>query len=193
MPISVSLEAEKTLEGGTLAANQFSFDLKSVDGETETVVETKKNGADGKVKFTDIEFTTDGTYKYKVSEVAGNEAGITYDDNVYTITYIVTKTKGKLSVQTSMVDKDKKTVAALEFKNTKTTVEDKGSLKIEKTIKGSVTPEEAAGLLVFTITGPEYPNGQTFTIKKGDGTTAFKYDEAGKKYILELQTIKAGK
>ena len=61
-------------------------------------------------------------------------------------------------------------------------------MKLTKQIEGSVTPEEASGALVFKVTGPEYPNGQEFTI----GLGGFELDRATGKYVLTLKDIAVG-
>ena len=78
---SVTLGAKKVLEGKTLEAGKYSFVLKKADG---TVVETVTNAADGTVTFSPISYDESqvGTHKYTISEVAGSEAGITYDKTV---------------------------------------------------------------------------------------------------------------
>ena len=78
---SITLGAKKVLEGKTLEAGKYSFVLKKADG---TVVETVTNTADGTVTFSPISYDESqvGTHKYTISEVAGSEAGITYDKTV---------------------------------------------------------------------------------------------------------------
>ncbi|GAD45804.1 hypothetical protein ANG6_0299 [Streptococcus anginosus T5] len=78
---SITLGAKKVLEGKALEAGKYSFVLKKADG---TVVETVTNAADGTVTFSPISYNESqvGTHKYTISEVAGSEAGITYDKTV---------------------------------------------------------------------------------------------------------------
>ena len=79
------LTAEKKLEGKQLEAGKYSFVLKDSKG---TELQTKQNGADGSVSFDAIEYTLADAGKdftYTVAEVAGNEAGVTYDSSVYTV------------------------------------------------------------------------------------------------------------
>jgi pilin isopeptide linkage protein len=58
---------------------------------------TKTVTGEGSVEFGDITFSDIGIYVYEVSEVKGDAEGYTYDDTVYTVTYVVTETDGKLS------------------------------------------------------------------------------------------------
>ena len=87
---SVTLGAKKVLEGKTLEAGKYSFVLKKEDG---TVVETVTNAADGTVTFSPISYNESqvGTHKYTISEVAGSEAGITYDKTVQEVEVTVEK------------------------------------------------------------------------------------------------------
>ena len=54
------------------------------------------NDANGNIKFLGINYDKEGTYTYKLTEVAGNEAGVTYDSTEHTVTVTVTASKGKL-------------------------------------------------------------------------------------------------
>ena len=87
---SVTLGAKKVLEGKTLEAGKYSFVLKKEDG---TVVETATNAADGTVTFSPISYDESqvGTHKYTISEVAGNEPGVTYDTTVQEVEVKVEK------------------------------------------------------------------------------------------------------
>ena len=87
---SVTLGAKKVLEGKDLEAGKYSFELKKEDG---SVVETVTNAADGTVTFSPISYDESqvGTHKYTISEVAGTEAGITYDKTVQEVEVTVEK------------------------------------------------------------------------------------------------------
>ncbi|RXV52808.1 pilin isopeptide linkage protein [Streptococcus australis] len=78
VPVPVEFNFTKKLEGRELKDQEFSFTLKDADGK---VLETVKNDADGKVKFSAIEFKKgqEGIYNYTVEEVKGSDATVTYD------------------------------------------------------------------------------------------------------------------
>ena len=78
VPVPVEFNFTKKLEGRELQANEFSFVLKDSEGKT---LQTVSNDADGKVKFTALEFKKgqEGTHKYTVEEVAGTDATVSYD------------------------------------------------------------------------------------------------------------------
>lgn len=112
--VVVPIEGTKTLEGATLSAGQFNFTLDLVDcqldGSDAEVVQaqqTATNGADGIVHFTETLYDP-GTYTYEMKEVAGNEAGITYDSSVKTITVKVVQDGDNL-VATVEGDQDEAT------------------------------------------------------------------------------------
>ena len=115
----VVLKASKTLEGSTLAADQFSFELKDEQGN---VLQTKKNDADGKVTFDSLKYTEkdiDKTYTYTVSEVNNDITGVTYDNDVYTVKVQITDSKdsnGTLNI-TETSEKDKDVVEEITFVN----------------------------------------------------------------------------
>lgn len=89
---SVRFSGTKTLTGRSLAAGEFSFELKDSDGK---VIETVTNSADGSFSFSEIPYVyTDdrndvGDHKYTINEVIGSLSGVTYDTRVYNITVSV--------------------------------------------------------------------------------------------------------
>ena len=110
---SVTLGAKKVLEGKTLEEGKYSFELKD---EKDKVLQTVTNKADGTISFAGIEYDESqvGTHKYKISEVAGNEPGITYDKTVYEVEVSVTK-----DTQTNRLNATvSKTSEELKFTNT---------------------------------------------------------------------------
>ncbi len=103
-PISNSISVTKVLEGRTLAENEFTFELKDAAGN---VVGTAVNNNAGEVVFEAITYENAGTYVYTVSEKAGDSAGITYDNTVYTVTVSVTDNfDGTMSVEADWDGKD---------------------------------------------------------------------------------------
>ena len=79
--------AKKVLTGSPLMAGEFSFQLIDEDG---TVVREATNAADGSIAFDPITYTEPGTYTYTLKEVAGSNAGMTYDSNLHTVTVVAT-------------------------------------------------------------------------------------------------------
>lgn len=104
IPTKVEFNFTKKLEGRALKAGEFTFVLKDKDGN---VIETVSNDAEGKIKFSALEFKRgqEGTYIYHVEEVQGTEAGVEYDKMVATVGVTVTK-DGKVLTLTSQMPED---------------------------------------------------------------------------------------
>lgn len=89
-----------------LKAGDFAFELMGSDG---SVIQTRKNDADGNVAFDKLIFDHAGTFTYTVREVqptddAPGEPGVTYTGKTYTLTYVVKDNNdGKLVVESSTV------------------------------------------------------------------------------------------
>ena len=103
-PVKAQFNFTKKLDGRALKAGEFSFILKDEKGN---VIETVSNNAEGKIKFSALEFKLgqEGTYIYHVEEVKGTEAGIEYDKMVATVGITVTK-DGKVLTLTSQMPED---------------------------------------------------------------------------------------
>lgn len=79
--------AKKVLTGSPLMAGEFSFQLIDADGK---VVRETANAADGSIAFDPITYAEPGAYTYTLKEVAGTNAGMTYDSTVHTVTVVAT-------------------------------------------------------------------------------------------------------
>lgn len=159
MPTQVSIGAIKVLEGRELKKDEFSFKLAGEDVES-----TVTNDADGKVNFDKFEYSEPGTYVYTISEVKGDEAGMTYDKSVYTATVnVVDDGEGNLKASVAYA-KDDKSVEGIVFNNTYKKPEtpvptpDPGTPKtvtnIVKTVKGflpTTGDQQAAALLMAFV------------------------------------------
>lgn len=113
MPTQVSIGAIKVLEGRELKKDEFSFKLVGEDIES-----TVTNDADGKINFDKFEYDEPGTYVYTISEVKGDEAGMTYDKSVFTATVNVADDgEGNLKANVAFAKGDK-SVEGIVFNNT---------------------------------------------------------------------------
>ena len=169
---SVTLGAKKVLEGKTLEAGKYSFVLKKADG---TVVETVTNAADGTVTFSPISYDESqvGTHKYTISEVAGSEAGITYDKTVREVEVKVEKISAtELKATVSKEAKD------LVFTNKYTPAGDTSiTLGAKKVLEGKALE---AGKYNFVLKKADGTVVETVT-NAADGTVTFSpisYDES---------------
>ena len=159
MPTQVSIGAIKVLEGRELKKDEFSFKLVGADIES-----TVTNDADGKINFDKFEYDEPGTYVYTISEVKGDETGMTYDKSVFTATVnVVDDGEGNLKASVAYA-KDDKSVEGIVFNNTYKKPEtpvptpDPGTPKtvtnIVKTVKGflpTTGDQQAAALLMAFV------------------------------------------
>ena len=159
MPTQVSIGAIKVLEGRELKKDEFSFKLVGEDIES-----TVTNDADGKINFDKFEYDEPGTYVYTISEVKGDEAGMTYDKSVFTATVnVVDDGEGNLKASVAYTKGDK-SVEGIVFNNTYKKPEtpvptpDPGTSKtvtnIVKTVKGflpTTGDQQAAALLMAFV------------------------------------------
>lgn len=159
MPTQVSIGAIKVLEGRELKKDEFSFKLVGEDAES-----TVTNDADGKISFDKFEYDEPGTYVYTISEVKGDEAGMTYDKSVFTATVnVVDDGEGNLKANVAFTKGDK-SVEGIVFNNTYKKPEtpvptpDPGTPKtvtnIVKTVKGflpTTGDQQAAALLMAFV------------------------------------------
>ena len=164
MPTQVSIGAIKVLEGRELKKDEFSFKLVG-----EGIESTVTNDADGKISFDKFEYSEPGTHVYTISEVKGDEPGMTYDKSVFTATVnVVDDGEGNLKASVTYTKGDK-SVEGIVFNNaykkpeTPTPTPDSGTPKtvtnIVKTVKGflpTTGDQQAAALLmafVIAMTG----------------------------------------
>ena len=159
MPTQVSIGAIKVLEGRELKKDEFSFKLVGEDIES-----TVTNDADGKIDFDKFEYDEPGTYVYTISEVKGDEAGMTYDKSVFTATVNVADDgEGNLKANVTFTKGDK-SVEGIVFNNTYKKPEtpvptpDPGTPKtvtnVVKTVKGflpTTGDQQAAALLMAFV------------------------------------------
>ena len=179
VPVPVEFNFTKKLEGRELKDQEFSFTLKDADGK---VLETVKNDADGKVKFSAIEFKKgqEGTYNYTVEEVAGTDATVTYDTMKAAVTVTV-KQDGTTKVLVATVGD----IADKEFNN-RVTPPTEPKFQPEK----YVVKEEK-----FDITGDKLVDDDKELADKYADTNANPYaDDASnnEKQNLNTKTVKRG-
>lgn len=158
MPTQVSIGAIKVLEGRELKKDEFSFKLVG-----EGIESTVTNDADGKIGFDKFEYDEPGTHVYTISEVKGDEVGMTYDKSVFTVTVnVVDDGEGNLKANVAFTKGDK-SVEGIVFNNTYKKPEtpvptpDPGTPKtvtnIVKTVKGFLptTGDQQAAALLMTF------------------------------------------
>lgn len=177
---AITLTGTKSLIGNNAPEETYTFVLKDSTG---TVIDTKTVTGTGSFTFKELAFSEEGTYKYTVSELAGNNEDMIYDSTVKNVIIVVSDTgETELDVQ---IDKTKSDDIA--FTNTYL---EPGNLEI--TIYDTITGEEVPGATV-EIT---YPDGKT--VEAVTGTTG---DDIGKitinntdvgEYTIEVTEIPDG-
>lgn len=178
---SANVQLTKVLEGKAWNGDSFTFQIAADESnpnapmpkDTEVTVSAPtgkdaNNNDQATFDFGSITFDTPGTYVYKVTEVEGDNAGITYSKNVATITITVTDNhQGALVATVS--------IANNVFTNTYASELDYaagGGLKIAKTFENATMREFS-----FTVTPKDDASaeklgidmaGETFTTKPGE-------------------------
>ena len=191
----LQLEAKKVLNGKALEAGKFEFELK--EKESDKVVATAKNAADGKIQFPELTLTEEKTYTYTISEKAGDVAGVEYDPNAYEVNVVVkdngqgqlvatpdaeniTFTNTYKAAETSATIKAKKVLNGKELVADAYTFE----LKEKDTDKVVATAKNAASGEVFFNVNYTEAGEHTYTITEKAGT------ESGVTYSTESYTVK---
>ncbi|WP_277619914.1 Spy0128 family protein [Streptococcus oralis] len=122
----VEFQVKKKLEGKTLEADAFTFQLIAPDGS----VTEAKNDAEGNIKFPTVKFSNEGTFKYQIKEVNDNKKGYTYDDSVLEAEVTVANVYGQKIASVKYKDSKK------EFTNTYAAKEAKLQLEAKKVLNG---------------------------------------------------------
>ncbi|RSJ97737.1 SspB-related isopeptide-forming adhesin [Streptococcus australis] len=179
VPLSVEFNFTKKLEGRELKDQEFSFVLKDSTGKE---LQTVKNDADGKVKFSALTFKKgdEGTYNYTVEEVVGTDATVTYDTMVATVKVVVSHDGTAKALVTNVTDAEDK-----EFNNVVTPPEEP-KFQPEK----YVVSEEK-----FDITGDKLVDDDKELADKYADTNTNPYaDDASnnEKQNLNTKTVKRG-
>lgn len=135
---TVTLTAKKLLDND-LAKDSFTFVLKDKDN---IIIQTKYNNENGIVSFDQLTFAEAGNHIYYISEVAGENTSIKYDETVYMVTVHVTldTATGKYvsSVAYSKLLDDGAPAPTTDNKAVfHNTTKPTGSLTISKTVSGN--------------------------------------------------------
>lgn len=107
--VRVEPTVHKELVGASLNSGEFTFELTGADENGQTIDKTATNDENGTVDFFTgddmLTFTKPGTYAYQISEKAGDDSSISYDDRTITYTVVVAKDQqGSLYAQQSYTD-----------------------------------------------------------------------------------------
>ena len=160
-PVTAQFDFSKVLSGRTLKDGEFNFVLKDATGK---VLQTKKNGADGKVSFDALTHKNNevGVHKYTVEEVAGSEAGMSYDPMKAEVTVTVTK-DGHTLTATKALPTD------TEFNNAFTPAATSAQFKFTKKLEGKTLEADAFSFELLE-------NGQVLQTKTNDSSGKVAFD-----------------
>ena len=100
-----------------LEAKDASYPMPEGASGTKMTVDIKMPAAEGEdwKEFGEIVFTEEGSYVYEITELPGEAAGFTYDDNVITITYEVVLNEETNALEAKKIVFNKNTGKTEEF------------------------------------------------------------------------------
>ena len=197
--VKATIEGSKSLTGRDLKAGEFEFKLRPKDG-TAGDEQTATNDVQGKFAF-DLSYDQPGTYQYTVTEVAGNEAGVTYDGASFGVTVTVTEADGKYIAEVAYDD------GPVAFANTYAPKGSSAQLVARKTLDGRALEEgefefqlkdaagnvlqtktnDAFGSVAFDAIGYTAAGTYTYTISEVKGTEdRVTYDTAEHKVTVNV-------
>ena len=192
---NATIELDKQLDGRDLVNGEFKFILKDDKG---TQVGSEVSNQNGKVTFPSIKFEKEGTYKYTVKEVKGDNSTITYDESEKEVTINVTKDGNNLNAE--VVYPESKS-----FNNKFTPNETKATIELDKKLDGRdlvdgefsfelyegsnklQTVSNKNGKVAFDSISYKEEGEHTYTVKevKGDNAT-ITYDESEKQVTVKV-------
>ncbi len=179
-PVTVSLNAVKTLIGRELKDGEFTFMLEGMDEFGNKFHERIHNDAEGKVVFYDILFDKEGVYNFRVYELQGKDSTVVYDQTVYEIEFEISLSDdgAQYVVETKVNGEDVENDRELVFEFTNSLRKPvEVEINAEKLFDGEI-PED--GLFNFELKDDEGNLLQSKTTS--DGIVTFDkitYNEAG--------------
>lgn len=178
-PVSVSLDARKELLGSTLENGMFQFRLLTGTNES---VEIASNNGSGKIHFSPLTFTKEGTYTYLIRESVPVPANpnITYDLKTITAKVLVTDRSGKLQAEVSYWPDQV-------FKNVFKYSPESATIELKKVLTGM---QLTSGMFEFELKDMETGDVEK-SENRADGTVSFlvSYDEPGE-HTYQIREIK---
>jgi pilin isopeptide linkage protein len=163
---SATLSATKTVNGGEVGSNTFSFELYEGSGTTGTLLQTVQNDHDGAVTFDPIVYTTSGTRTYTIVEKDEGTTDVTYDSSVYTVIVNVANADGDSNLDSPTITyyKNGQQVSSAVFDNTVVT---RTSVAFTKEWVGNAGASATVRLMCSTDGGQPVDTGLSVTV---DGT-----------------------
>ncbi len=182
----VVLGGTKNLDGRTLNADEFKFELYETDDTYDitgkTAVETVKNTAGGQFTFSEILIDSDvDRYFVIVENAADNLGGVTYDANVYKVMIEVTDNfDGRFIVDTSVTLNNSTTNIGADnivFNNTYKAADTEVTFKGEKILDGRNLDANEFEFVLYETDNTYNINGLTaIESVKNDVNGKFEFD-----------------
>ena len=153
MTAEVEIEGEKRVDVASAPWTGFTFVLTAQDanapmpdGQTGGTVSVLRTGP-GPFSFGSIRFVSPGTYRYQVTETAGNALGYVYDPAKYLVEVTVTEGQNGLTAKVTYA-KDGAATNAVVFDNRYRTA----GLTVVKSVTGQGTSTTEAFSFTITLT-----------------------------------------
>ncbi|MBQ9968623.1 MAG: VWA domain-containing protein [Oscillospiraceae bacterium] len=143
--VLATISGKKVMEGRALHADGFTFILKDSSGkEVERVINNGDGTSnEGTFSFHALTFDKADTYTYTVEEEKGSVAGVTYSEEVYTVTIKVGHKDGKLLEPEITYQNGDKAADAMVFTNVyKAAESDKLVISGTKTLLGGILKDK---------------------------------------------------
>ena len=187
-PAQATIKAKKVLKGKALEADAYTFELK----EGSDLVATAKNTASGEVVF-NVTFSAAGNYAYTITEKAGDDKTITYDQTAYEV-FVTVADDGKGQLVATVEDADTERVftniytapaptatsATLEFTKEltgRTLVDGEFQFELYKDGQKIDTKTNQGGKVTFNTINYDAEGVHTYTVKEVNaGATGITYD-----------------
>lgn len=192
---SIIFDGNKTLNGRTLKDGEFSFRLYETDSsysyDETKLIETVKNGADGKFSFKAIDITSAGERYFVVVEESGDAEGVDYDNTVYKVTVSVTDNgNGKYDVDT-VITAGNETKQDMIFVNVFTPKDISVAINVQKLLTNTSGREMGLDGFDFNLVGE---GKNLFAKSDKDGKAGFSLvftaDDIGETFSYKLSEVK---
>ncbi len=92
---SIILDGTKELVGRDITDGEFTFELYSLAGEEQKLIDSKTNTGT-QFAFDTLTYDKVGIYSYIIVEKAGDDEDITYDDTIHAVNVVVSDVDGTL-------------------------------------------------------------------------------------------------
>ena len=162
---NLTIKGSKALTGAELKAEQFEFNITQAEDDYRKVSfdSTTKNTIDGNFNF-QIVFTREGVFNFTVSEKAGDDSTVIYDDTKYPVQVKVVLDGIQLKIESVNGNPITDNTYTLESGNKAASFVNElkpGSLTVSKKVEGSGADQ--AKEFTFTITLDDTSINETYS------------------------------